>query len=312
MTRHVQPLPPELACMVMQYLHDDFKSLKRCSLVHPSWRREAQKLLFGRNFVRIGVTHDSRSFPLSKRGEKRSPSEFVTQIKRSPHLIHDIRAVRINIADMHRIITSTRGDDAWTLSNVLAAILSMDKLETLAFFSIPHLRDFYPQKVNFPNVFRAEPLLEEHFSSVIRLELQTCLHFPDLCNLQNLLCSLPALEEVFLCPLVFEQSSTELPSPPSNVSLRRLMYENRCRRTYACGQVMRWLATTDTRHSLERLTINSRCDMSNLQPLIGAITKPFSMVNLDANNCVSCYFPSLIIAQHNCIHSFRFSAGHFS
>jgi hypothetical protein len=282
MTR--QPLPLELACIVLQYLHNDSKTLKKCSLVHKSWRHEAQKLLFGRTFVRIGVPQDSRGFPLDKRGEKRSPSEFVARTKKSPHLIYDIRAIRINIADVHRIITSTRGDDAWTLPNVIAAIVSANKLGTLAFFSMDHLRDFYRQEVSFPIILGVEPLLEEHFSLVTRLEFQTPLSFTNLGTLQNLLCSLPALEEFFFQPLIIDSSTIEPINHPSNLSLRRLIYQGG-RSVPLCWRLIEWLAITDSRHSLNQIIISAGYDMSVLQPLMGAITQPFSLVNLDANNC---------------------------
>jgi hypothetical protein len=290
MTR--QSLPPELACLIIQYLHNDAESLKKCSLVHRSWRREAQKLLFRGNFVRIGVPQDRGCFPLDKEEEKHNSLKFMIQIAKSPHLVDDIRAVRINIADMHRTIMSTHR--AWTLLHVLTAISDIDRLETLAFFSMDYLTNFYPWKVKFPSILKIDPLLEEHCSSVTRLELQTPLYFSSLLTLQNLLCSLPALEEFSFCPFRTDESTIAPPNhpsnTPSNVSLQRLIFEHKGPKAYRDKllwytmlheRLIDWLATTETRHSLEYLEIRGS-DYYNylegLDRLMSTITRPFSMV----------------------------------
>jgi hypothetical protein len=283
-----QRLPPEIACMALQYLYDDTKTLRKCSLVQKSWRHDAQKLLFGECFVRIGVPEDVRSFPLEKNGGKRSPSEFVARIKKSPHLAKDIRAVRIHLADMHRLITNSQGEDAWTLANLLAPLIdtNVDKLETLAFFSCARdrLRDFYRQDVYFPSILLPQPFLEKHFGSVTRLELQSCLWFSNLRTLQELLCSLPALVEFVFCPIIEWGNNVEPPNPPTNLSLRQLTYDDHEANAYMenCEAFMKWLATTGTRDSLEHFTVDGRGNLAKFHPLLGAVTKPFSMEILNA------------------------------
>jgi hypothetical protein len=274
-------LPPEIACMVLHYLHDDPKALKKCCLVHKSWSRVAQQLLFSECSVRIGVLHDTRYFPLDKKGGKRSPSEFIARIVKSPYLAKDIHAVRINIADMHRIITNSQGHDAWTLANLLAPLTDtkVDKLETIAFFSMEHLTDIYYHNVFFPVILSPEPLLMDHFRSVTRLDLHSYLRFSNLCTILNLLCSLPALVEFIFYPAIQINDCFEPPNPPTNLTLHKLIYETNGTNAYSSffEPLVTWLAKTGTRHSLQYIAVHPRGDVAQFQPLLGAVTKPFSM-----------------------------------
>lgn len=99
-------LPPELCRIILYNLEDDVKVLKKSSLVDRAWAREAQHLLFTHHLVRIGVPADVRSFPPDKKGGKRKPSDSIRRVGASPHMRRGVRAVRLNVTDMCRILSN--------------------------------------------------------------------------------------------------------------------------------------------------------------------------------------------------------------
>jgi hypothetical protein len=247
-------LPVELCSQVILDLRDEPKGLKRCSLIARAWRYQAQRLLFHHHFVRIGVAADAQYFPLDKKGDRRKPSDFAARARASDVMRREIRGIRFNMVDLHRIMSNGRdGDAGWTVQNLFAEVsnANLAALETLVFFT---MKKQHNQLVHSFPIFVYPFELGSGFQHVVRVHLQASFSFPNFTTLQHFLCQLPRLEE-FSCPTITWDSRDLSINPPLSVSLRQLVLDG-C--ALSCDEIVPfsfWLVETRTKHSLTPLTL---------------------------------------------------------
>jgi hypothetical protein len=272
--------PAELFLWIIRNLVDDPKTLKQCSLVHRTWTSEAQKVLFGAHFVRIGVREDSQSFALDRQKAARSPRDFVARVEKSPQLREYIRAIRINVSHIHHIFTSTHPfDQEWTLDYLFECVIAagVSHIYSLALFSITTDR-IYTSNVRFPQVDSLAPKLRACLGSLTSLDLQTQVVFRNFRSLVMLLCSLPLLENLScLHPLFSENLGYPIIDGKTSPALRNFQFIGERR-----GDVLlSWLSTTRTVRSLEHFTVQINSRDSQLDLFLRSIETPFTMDVLD-------------------------------
>jgi hypothetical protein len=287
-------LPLEICMLMLRYVVEDIKSLKKCSLVHRSWTAEVQKLLFGHYFVRIGVRADTRYFPLDIRGGgKSSPMAFSKAMHNNPRMATRIRAICLNLSDMERIVTGGEtnvsipgakskyklseqmNNPAWTAEALLSPVMVLPNLQNLNIFEMLHIDKIKAKPYSFPVMSSISDTLTTRLHSVTCVEFSSHVKFVNLRDLQYFLCSLINLQDLtFSCFSMREQSSS-LANSPSNLSLRALSLHtnDKSHDTYALYDAFfRWLAGTSTAKSLQCLSAPERMLSSGFGVFLGSLT----------------------------------------
>jgi hypothetical protein len=268
MTPSMSRLPLEIYMLALHYLADDAKTLNRCSLVHRAWTDDAQKLLFGHHFVRIGVQADARSFDLSARGgAEHAPIEFHKAVKKNPTFASRIQCIALNFSDVERIATNSNGldrpflfdsperewveDPTWNVKSLFEPLISsrLPCLQKIRIFDMQYIKDIRPLTPCFPCMTSTSESLIAQLRSVISLEFSSTLQFVVMSDLQYFLCSLPNLQHLALSRIRLVDRSKTLVSPPKNIGLRSLklnLREGDFTTISKWGPIFDWLATTDT------------------------------------------------------------------
>jgi hypothetical protein len=276
-------LPKELCFWIIRRFQDDPRTLRKLSLVHRSWTREAQKVLFARHSVRIGVLEDATSFALGTKGQACDPYEFLLRIQKSTHLCGCIQVMRINLASIHQIFMSTHKSDAiWTFEDILDVAISsqLSQLQDLTLFSMDTSR-FYNKTISLPTLQVLSPALQGCLSSLTRMDLHAdyplAINFTDFQSLKTLLCALPKLED-FSCSYLTYTSSIFTPTPDDTLlSLRHLKISCYDSLTDPDECFLTWLLTTKTLQSLIDMTVHFRSYTDKLGALWRRLESPFSL-----------------------------------
>jgi hypothetical protein len=106
-------LPPEIYDRVFSSVSYDIHTIRSCTLVHRSWTREAQRVLFRDLCIQIGTldkprqhlsqTITSASEPDSFEWTRNaSTSAFLAMIRASPYIAQYITSVHLNLSDIYR------------------------------------------------------------------------------------------------------------------------------------------------------------------------------------------------------------------
>jgi hypothetical protein len=284
-------LPLEIYMLALHYLADDAKTLKRCSLVHRAWTDDAQKLLFGHHFVRIGVQADARSFDLSARGgAEHAPIEFHKAVKKNPTFASRIQCIALNFSDMERIATNSNGldwaflfdsldpewveDPTWNVQSLFEPLIS-SRLPCLQKIRIFDIRDIRPLTPCFPCMTSTSESLIAQLGSIISLEFSSTLQFAVMSDLQYFLYSLPNLQHLTLSRISLLSQRRALVSPPKNISLRSLKLnfpEGHITAYSSWDPILDWLATTDTVQSLQYLAIVDWDSVYSINQLLSSLT----------------------------------------
>jgi hypothetical protein len=184
-------LPLQVVELCLAVLDNDILSLQACSLVHSSWTRIAQCLLFSQAVVKVGRDpdlHQKRMY-----GPITHPATRLCELaSQSPYVASCVREVDYDLADAARA-TRTPHLRSRSVMDVLRPLLQLEELRHLRLSNrIPRMKS-----CKLVTLERSQAMDLSTLHVLSTLELSDA-GLRDLSSLETIISSLPALRNLFV------------------------------------------------------------------------------------------------------------------
>jgi hypothetical protein len=262
-------LPFELVHMVLFYLPGKVSAdLKRCSLVNKLWRREAQRVLFNTQFVRV----DMANWWNARESHGRSSYRFVELMDASPQLRSLVHNVRL---DLTHIGADTSPIRERTMIDFFLPLFNSGVKELRELWIC--VSNYSHKDIHLPLSVKLEPRLCSLFRSVTSLVFQGVVGVQNLISLQLLLLSCRNLQE-FSFPWIYYHQYYSPDQVPTSLALHSLTITDHDleARNVSNGALFQWLFRTNTVHTIRNIILKDYWG-TNVSNFIKVLSGPWSL-----------------------------------